>query len=125
MTDPWQLVLVVALAVIFVAMGALHFVPSAARGMAAMIPPGLKSRVSGKTLVRFTGLCEIAGGLGLVVPQTRAAAAIALVVFLVAVFPANVYAASDPERFGRAAIPFWPRYAGQVALIALCLAVLA
>ncbi len=125
MTDPWQLVLVVALAVIFIAMGALHFVPSAARGMAAMIPPALKSRVSGKTLVRFTGLCEIAGGLGLLLPQTRAAAAIALVVFLVAVFPANVYAASDPERFGRAAIPFWPRYAGQVALIALCLAVLA
>ncbi len=125
MTDPWQLVLVVALAVIFVAMGALHFVPSAARGMAAMIPPAFKDRVSGKTLVRFTGLCEIAGGLGLLVPQTRAAAAITLVVFLVAVFPANVYAASDPERFGRAAIPFWPRYAGQVALIALCLAVLA
>ena len=125
MTDPWQLVLVVARAVVFVAMGALHFVPSAARGMAAMIPPTLKSRVSGKTLVRFTGLCEIAGGLGLLAPQTRAAAAIALVVFLVAVFPANVFAASDPERFGRAAIPFWPRYAGQVVLIALCLAVLA
>jgi uncharacterized membrane protein len=40
---------------------------------------------------------------------------------LVAVFPANSFAARHPERFGRAAIPFWPRLAGQGALIALVL----
>ena len=49
------------------------------------------------------------------------AAAIALVVFLIAVFPANAYASEHPEKFGRAAIPFWPRLLGQVALIALVL----
>ena len=108
----------IVLAVLFIGMGIMHFVPAFARGMAAMIPPRLKV-VSGKALVRFTGVCEIAGGIGLLVPQTRVAASVALVVFLVAVFPANAYAARDKERFGRAATPFWPRLIAQVLLIGL------
>ena len=87
--------------------------------MAAIIPPALKQRVSGETIVRFTGLCEIAGAIGLLVPWTRFAAGIGLVLFLIAVFPANAYAAANPERFGRLAIAFWPRYIAQLALIAL------
>jgi len=108
----------IVLAVLFIGMGILHFVPTFARGMAAMIPPRLKV-VSGKALVRFTGVCEIAGGIGLLVPQTRVVASVALVVFLVAVFPANAYAARDKERFGKAATPFWPRLIAQVLLIGL------
>jgi uncharacterized membrane protein len=114
-------VLRIVLAVMFVGMGLLHFVPSVARGMAAMIPPalvrpGLPSR---RALVVFTGLCEIAGGIGLLIPPTRLAAAIALIVFLIAVFPANAHAAANPQKFGRAAIPFWPRLTAQLVLIAL------
>lgn len=108
-----------ALALVFVFMGVSHFVPATARTMAAMIPPALKERVSGRTLVRFTGVCEIAGGIGILVPFTQFAAGMALIVFLCAVFPANAVAAANRERFGRAAIPFWPRYLGQVALVAL------
>ena len=119
MLETLRLVIAIALAVMFVGMGILHFVPSAARGMSAIIPPAIKERVSGKTLVRFTGLCEIAGGIGLLIPVLRPWAAIALIVFLVAVFPANAYAARHPELFGRAAIPFWPRLLAQLALIAL------
>ena len=119
MLETLHLVVVFALAAMFVGMGILHFVPSAARGMSAIIPPAIKQRVSGKTLVRFTGLCEIAGGIGLLVPVLRTWAAVALIVFLIAVFPANAYAARNPERFGRAAIPFWPRLLAQLALIAL------
>lgn len=119
MLDTIQLVTAIALAALFVGMGILHFVPSVARGMSAIIPPAIKERVSGKALVRLTGVCEIAGGIGLLVPALRPVAAIALIVFLVAVFPANAYAARHPERFGRAAIPFWPRLLAQLALIAL------
>ncbi|NYF11374.1 putative membrane protein [Leifsonia sp. AK011] len=119
MLETLRLVVAILLAVMFVGMGILHFVPSVARGMSAIIPPAIKERVSGKTLVRFTGLCEIAGGIGLLVPVLRPWAAIALIVFLIAVFPANAYAARHPERFGRAAIPFWPRLLAQLALIAL------
>jgi uncharacterized membrane protein len=110
-----------AIAVVFIGMGINHFRPRAARGMARMIPPRLRSdgALSPLRLVYFTGVCEIAGGIGILVPVTRLAAAIALVVFLVAVFPANAYAAEHPEIFGRAAIPFWRRYFAQLALVAL------
>lgn len=109
-----------ALAIAFVAMGITHFVPGVVRTMSAMIPPALRWP-SARAVVWFTGMCEIAGGIGLLLPQTRLAAGIALAVFLVAVFPANARAAAQPERFGRVAIPFWPRLAGQVVLIALVL----
>jgi uncharacterized membrane protein len=69
--------------------------------------------------VRFTGVCELLGGIGLLVPWTHLAAVIALCVFLVAVFPANVFASRQPERFGKAAIPFVPRLLEQIALILL------
>jgi uncharacterized membrane protein len=122
--DPIDIVRAVAtfaLAAVFIVMGILHFVPAFGRGMAAMIPPRMKGTglLSGKNLVRFTGLCEIAGGIGLLVPQTRVAASVALVVFLVVVFPANAYAARNPDRFGKAATPFWPRLIAQLVLIGL------
>ncbi|PRY69107.1 putative membrane protein [Glaciihabitans tibetensis] len=121
-----QTVLAFALGAPFIVMGVTHFVPGSARTMAAMIPPAL--RRSGipnpQILVAFTGICEIAGGLGLLLPPFRVAAVIALVLFLIAVFPANVHAAAHPDRFGRLAIPFWPRFVGQLVLIALLLALL-
>ena len=109
------------LAAAFVGMGILHFVPSVVRTMAAMIPPALRrpGLPSPRALVYVTGLCEIAGGIGLLVPGLRPAAGFALIVFLVAVFPANAHAAQHPERFGRVAVPFWPRFAGQLVLVAL------
>lgn len=118
MVETVRLVVSILLAVAFVGMGVAHFVPAVGRGMAAMIPPSMRF-LSAKTLVRLTGVCEIAGGIGLLIPPLHTIAAIALIVFLIAVFPANAYAARDPERFGRSAIPFWPRLAGQVALIAV------
>lgn len=74
-------------------------------------------------LVAFTGVAELAGAVGLLAPWPllRELTGIALVVFLVLVFPANAYASQHRERFGRTAIPFWPRYLGQLALIALLL----
>ncbi len=109
------------LAAAFVGMGVTHFVPTVVRTMAAMIPPALRRRglPSPRALVYLTGLCEIAGGIGLLVPGVRLAAGFALIVFLVAVFPANAHAAQHPERFGRVAVPFWPRFAGQLVLVAL------
>ena len=116
-----QLLVRIALALVFVVMGIAHFRPKPARAMAAMIPPRMRRSglLSPVNLVRFTGVCEIAGGIGLLVPQTRVAASVALIVFLIAVFPANAYAARNKERFGASAIPFWPRLAGQIALIAV------
>ncbi len=122
-----QWVLRIALAATFAFMGVTHFTPKVARTMAAMIPPALylggriprDGLLSPINLVRFTGVCELAGAVGLLIPWTRFAAAVCLVLFLVAVFPANAHAAANPQRFGRAAIPFWPRYFAQLGLIAL------
>jgi len=107
--------------ILFVGMGINHFRRGPARTMAAMIPPGMRRRgiLAPINLVYFTGVCEVVGGVGLVIPATRVAASVALIVFLVAVFPANAYASKHPEKFGRGAIPFWPRLAGQAVLIAL------
>ena len=119
--DVIQQIVLWALVLVFVVMGVNHFRPRPARVMAAMIPPGMRGRgpLSPIALVYLTGVCEIAGGLGLAFPPTRLAASVALIVFLVAVFPANAYASKHKEKFGRGAIPFWPRLAGQVALIGL------
>lgn len=111
----------ILLAMAFIGMGVTHFLPAVQRTMAAMIPPPLrwKGVASPRNLVIFTGLCEIAGGLGLLYPPTVLAASICLIVFLVAVFPANAYAAAHRERFGRAAFPLIPRLIGQIVLIIL------
>ena len=118
-----QLVLRILLAIVFVGMGIAHFRPGPARGMAAMIPEYITrgGLVSGMSLVRFTGVCEIAGGIGLLLPLTTFLAGIMLTVFLIAVFPANHFASEHPERFGAAAIPFWPRYIAQLVVSAVIL----
>ena len=118
-------VLRIILAVVFVGAGISHFKPDVQRTMAAMIPPRLRSSGwrSPRNLVILTGVCEILGGLGLLLPATRVTSGVALAVFLVAVFPANAYAARHKERFGIVAIPLVPRLIGQVALIVLVLAV--
>lgn len=119
--DVAQWILRGILALVFVGMGINHFVPRSAHVMSKMIPPGMRrdGLLSPLNLVYFTGLCEIAGGLGLLIPPLSSAAGMALVVFLVAVFPANVYAAAHRETFGPLAIPFWPRYLGQLAFVLL------
>lgn len=112
-----------AVAVIFVGMGINHFRPRASRAMARIVPPRIRwdGILKPINLVYFTGVCELLGGVGILIPATRLAAAIALAAFLVAVFPANAYASQHPELFGRMAIPFWPRLVGQFGLIALVL----
>jgi uncharacterized membrane protein len=119
-----QVILRVVLAVVFAFMGLLHFVPKIARGMRAMIPEPLRRPGWPAAIVVFTGVCELAGAAGLLAPWPglRLAAGICLVVFLVAVFPANAVAARDPQRFGRTAIPFWPRLGLQLLLILLVIA---
>lgn len=122
---PWdiaQLALRIALAAVFAVMGVLHFVPAVARGMRAMVPRPLAP--ARRFLVAFTGVCELAGAAGLLTPwpALRLATGICLVVFLVAVFPANAVAARDPRRFGRTAVPLVPRALVQLLLIALVVA---
>ena len=120
-----QLVLRIVLAAVFAFMGVMHFVPGPRRGMRAMIPPALRraGMPSPAFLVAFTGVCELAGAAGLLTPWPvlRLVTGIALAVFLVAVFPANAFAAAHREKFGAVAVAFWPRLIAQLVLIAAVL----
>jgi hypothetical protein len=75
-----QWIVRILLAAAFILMGVLHFVPGPARGMAAMIPAPLRFRkpFDPRFLVAFTGLCEIAGGVGLLLPALHTLAGILL-----------------------------------------------
>lgn len=58
-----------------------------------------------RPLVALSGVCEIGLGLLVFVPRFRRAAGWGLIALLVAVFPANLHMALNPERF--APIPVW------------------
>ncbi len=78
----------VILALFFVAAGVMHFVMPDA--YVRIVPPALGHA---RMLVLISGVAEMLGGIGLLVPWTRRAAAWGLALLLVAVFPANVYMA--------------------------------
>jgi uncharacterized membrane protein len=70
--------------------------------------------------VFFTGLCEIAGAIGLAIPAFERAAGIALVLFFIAVLPANIQAArAEVPLGGRPATPLWLRVPMQILFIGL------
>jgi uncharacterized membrane protein len=78
----------VLLAAVFLGSGTLHFLSPAP--FLKIMPPYLPHPLA---LLHVSGVAEIAGGLGLLVRQTRRAAALGLVALLVAVWPANLYMA--------------------------------
>ena len=83
----------------------------------AMVPPFVPNP---EFMVTFTGICEILGAIGLPVPRTRRIAAVALIVFLVAVLPANIHAAQAGITLrGAPPTPIVPRVALQALFIAL------
>lgn len=75
----------VFLAVLFVFAGVMHFAYPAA--YVAITPSWVPMPF---WIVYLSGLAEIAGGIGLLPAITRRAAGIALILLLVAVFPANI-----------------------------------
>lgn len=106
----------VGLAVMFCFTAAAHF--TSMRGdLVRMVPPAVPYP---EFMVTFTGLCEIAGAIGLLLPQTRRMAAIGLILFLIAVLPANIHAAQAGVTIGgTAATPLVPRVLLQLLFIGL------
>ena len=58
-----------------------------------------------EALVYVSGAAESLAGLGTMIPRTRRPAGWFLIVILVAVYPANVYMALNPDKFP--SIPQW------------------
>jgi uncharacterized membrane protein len=92
--NSWHAAIAVGLAAMFVMTGFAHFAPAMRRDLIAIVPPRLPAP---GYLVTITGLLELLGAIGLLVPETRVAAAICLLVLMLAMFPANVYASRMPN----------------------------
>ena len=92
--DTWPRAIAVGLAAMFVLTGVAHFVQPLRGDMIAIVPPRLPAPA---LLVTITGVLELLGAVGLLIPATRVAAAVCLFLLMVAMFPANVYAARMPH----------------------------
>jgi uncharacterized membrane protein len=92
--DNWIKAIAVGLAAMFVLTGVAHFVPPRRADLIAIVPPWLPAP---GLLVTLTGVLEFLGAVGLLVPATRVAAAVCLLLLMVVMFPANIYAARMPN----------------------------
>ena len=90
----WTAAIAVGLAAMFVVTGVAHFAPPMRRDLIAIVPPRLPEP---GLLVTVTGVLELLGAAGLLLPVTRVAAAVCLLVLMLAMFPANVYASRMPN----------------------------
>jgi uncharacterized membrane protein len=100
--DGWASAIAVGLALMFLVTGIAHFVNPLRRDLIAIVPPRLPALGPiapdvRSLLVTVTGVLELVGAAGLLYPPTRAAAAVALGVMMLAMFPANVYASRMPS----------------------------
>ncbi|MFG2053628.1 DoxX family membrane protein [Micromonospora sp. NPDC048930] len=118
--DGWHPALRVGLALMFVLTASAHFLSRRA-DLIAMVPPGLPRP---DVLVTLTGVLELVGALGLLVPATARPAAAGLAALMLAMFPANVSAARRGLTLaGRPVTPIGVRTALQVVFVAAALAV--
>ena len=112
------------LALAFLAAGVLHLVVP---GPFLGITPGWVPWPD--QVIRLTGVAEIAGALGLMVPRLRQAAGVGLALYAVCVFPANIKHAMDtlgdpdavlgwtyhgPRLVFQPVIVWWCLWAGEV-----------
>lgn len=100
-------------AALFIAAGLNHFRNPAF--YASIVPPMFPSP---RLLVMLSGVFEVAGGFGLLVPPLRRVAGCGLILLLIAVFPANIFMALSPERFGIARWLLWLRLPLQLVFVA-------
>jgi uncharacterized membrane protein len=114
----WTAATRIGLAAMFLFTGVAHFGRERA-DLVRMVPPEFPRA---ELLVTLTGLAELIGAAGLLLPPVSRWAAWSLVALLVAVFPANLYAARTGHRIaGRQHTPLMLRAPLQVLWIGLLL----
>jgi uncharacterized membrane protein len=112
------------LAVLYVGVGFLHL--RIAPILVPLVPSWIPDPIA---MLKFTGLCEIIGGLALLAPPTRPVAGIMLALYAICVFPANLHHAFDhvivrgmpnswwyhaPRLAFQPVFVWWALYAGEV-----------
>jgi uncharacterized membrane protein len=103
---PWRDAARIGMAVLLLFTAVAHFT-SIGYDMARMIPPPFTGAM---WIVYLTGVLEALGAIGLLTKRYRRPAAICLVLLLLAMFPANVYAAiAGVQLRGKPASALWWR----------------
>jgi uncharacterized membrane protein len=104
------------LAVMFLFTASAHFTRMKEE-LIRMVPESLPYP---RQLVSLTGICEVLGAIGLLMPSVQRLAGMGLILLLVAMFPANVNAARRQLTLrGRPATPLWLRLPMQLLFIGL------
>lgn len=85
----------VGLSLLFLITALAHFVSTEA--MAAMIPPSIPYRIE---LIYVTGVLELLGAIGVWIPRLERLTGFLLILMLIALLPANIYAAINRVAFG-------------------------
>jgi len=100
----------------FATSGVLHFAKTGF--FLKIMPPYLPYH---REIVYVSGVAEVAGAVGVLIPRLRRPAGWGLIALLVAVFPANLHNALHPDQTSGDAIPpvlLWARLPLQAVLIA-------
>ena len=87
----WRNAAVGALALMFLFTASAHFT-STRRDLISMVPAAFPRP---ELLVSVTGVLELLGAIGVLIPATRGLAGLGLVLLLAAMFPANIAAARE------------------------------
>ncbi len=91
----YKAILRIILAIFFVGAGILHFTITEA--YIKIMPPYLPAH---RELVYISGVCEILGGIGILIPPIKNLAGWGLVALMIAVFPANINMVVNYEKIG-------------------------
>ncbi|MPQ57767.1 hypothetical protein [Duganella sp. FT27W] len=108
---------IIGLAIVFLWFfigGIAHFVATDLE--ATIVPPYIPWPVAA---VLVSGVFELLGAAGILVPSLRKAAGIGLFLLTLAVTPAHIYMLQQPELFNVPLWALWLRLPVQVALLAL------
>jgi len=93
-----------AIAALFIGAGLAHFLwPNV---FVRVVPPYLSRPL---LLVYLSGVAEVLGGIGVLLPSVRPYAGWGLLLLLFAVFPVHIYMVRQPGTFSK--VPLWALYA--------------
>ena len=90
----WKKVVLIGLAAFFINVGVDHFVNP--DFYLSIMPPAFPLHIEA---VYISGVFEILGGIGVLIPKFRRFSGWGLVALLIAVYPANIYMAISPDTF--------------------------
>jgi len=90
----WRKIVLIGLAAFFINVGVDHFINP--DFYLSIMPPAFPLHLEA---VYISGIFEILGGIGVLIPRFRRFSGWGLVALLIAVYPANIYMAITPEAF--------------------------